>query len=122
MLIHQDLTGRIIGACYTVHSKLGCGFLEKVYQEALSIELAEMGIPFEREKPLPIYYKGKLLNCHYYADFVVDGKVILELKAVTEMSTVHQAQIINYLKATGIKVGLLINFGTTKLQHKRLAY
>ena len=122
MLLHQELTNKILKACYTVHNELGCGFLEKVYQEALAIQMTEMGIPFEREKQLPITYHGKMLNCEYFVDFVVDNKVIVELKAVTEMSTVFEAQTINYLKATGIKVGLLINFGVTQLQIKRFAY
>ena len=122
MLLHQELTNKILKACYIVHNELGCGFFEKVYQEALAIQMTEMGIPFEREKQLPITYHGKVINCEYFADFVVDNKVIVELKAVTEMSTVFEAQTINYLKATGIKVGLLINFGVTQLQIKRFAY
>lgn len=122
MLLYQELTNRILKACYTVHNELGCGFLEKVYQEALEVQLSEMGIPFEREKHLPITYHGKVLECDYIADFVVDNKVIIELKAVTEMSPIFEAQTINYLRATGIKVGLLINFGIRQLQIKRLAY
>ena len=122
MLLYHELTNRILKACYTVHNELGCGFLEKVYQEALEVQLSEMGIPFEREKHLPITYHGKVLKCDYIADFVVDNKVIIELKAVTEMSPIFEAQTINYLRATGIKVGLLINFGITQLQIKRLAY
>ena len=122
MLLYQELTNRILKACYTVHNELGCGFLEKVYQEALEVQLSEMDIPFEREKQLPITYHGKVLKCDYIADFVVDNKVIIELKAVTEMSPIFEAQTINYLRATGIKVGLLINFGIRQLQIKRLAY
>ena len=122
MLLHQELTNKILKACYTVHNELGCGVLEQVYQEALAIQMTEIRIPLEREKQLPITYLGKMLNCEYFADFVVDNKVIVELKAVTEMSTVFEAQTINYLKATGIKVGLLINFGVTQLQIKRFAY
>ena len=122
MLLYQELTNRILKACYTVHNELGCGFLEKVYQEALEVQLSEMGIPFEREKHLPVTYHGKVLKCDYIADFVVDNKVIIELKAVTEMSPIFEAQTINYLRATGIKVGLLINFGIRQLQIKRLAY
>ena len=122
MLLYKELTDRILKAAYTVHNELGCGFLEKVYQEALEVQLSEMGIPFEREKHLPITYHGKVLKCDYIADFVVDNKVIIELKAVTEMSPIFEAQTINYLRATGIKVGLLINFGIRQLQIKRLAY
>ena len=122
MLLYQELTNRILKACYTVHNELGCGFLEKVYQEALEVQLSEMDIPFEREKHLPITYHGKVLKCDYIADFVVDNKVIIEIKSVTEMSPIFEAQTINYLRATGIKVGLLINFGIRQLQIKRLAY
>ena len=121
MYLHQELTGRVIGACISVHNELGCGFHEKVYQEALAIVLEESGIPFEREKHLPIVFHGHTLNCDYIADFVIDNTVILELKAVSEMSSVFEAQVINYLKATGVQIGLLINFGQRELQVKRLA-
>ena len=120
MLLYQELTEKILKACNRVHNELGCGFLEKVYQEALAIQMMEMGIAFEREKHLPITYHGKILKCDFYADFVVENKVIVELKAVTEMNPIFEAQIINYLKASGIKVGLLINFGVSHLQIKRL--
>ena len=121
MFLYKELTDKILRACYNVHNGLGCGFFEKVYQEALAIELTEMGIPFEREKHLPIIYHGKVLDCDYIADFVVDGKIILELKAVTEMNTLFEAQLINYMKATHIKVGYLINFGQERLNYKRYA-
>ena len=121
MLLYKDLTDRILKAAYTVHSELGCGFLEKVYQEALAIQMTEMNIPFEREKHLNVFYHGKCLQCDYIADFVVDDKVILELKAVTEMENVFKAQTINYLKITGYKVGFLMNFGQEEFQFKRLA-
>ena len=121
MLLYKDLTDRILKAAYTVHSELGCGFLEKVYQEALAIQMTEMNIPFEREKHLKVFYHGKCLQCDYIADFVVDDKVILELKAVTEMDNVFKAQTINYLKITGYKVGFLMNFGQEEFQFKRFA-
>lgn len=121
MLLYKELTDRILKAAYTVHNELGCGFLEKVYQEALAIQMTEMGIPFEREKHLNVFYHGKCLQCDYIADFVVDDKVILELKAVTEMDNVFKAQTINYLKITGYKVGFLMNFGQEEFQFKRLA-
>ena len=121
MLLYKDLTDRILKAAYTVHSELGCGFLEKVYQEALAIQMTEMNIPFEREKHLNVFYHGKCLQCDYIADFVVDDKVILELKAVTEMDNVFKAQTINYLKITGYKVGFLMNFGQEEFQFKRFA-
>ena len=121
MLLYKELTDRILKAAYTVHNELGCGFLEKVYQEALAIQMTEMNIPFEREKHLNVFYHGKCLQCDYIADFVVDDKVILELKAVTEMDNVFKAQTINYLKITGYKVGFLMNFGQEEFQFKRLA-
>ena len=121
MLLYKDLTDRILKAAYTVHNELGCGFLEKVYQEALAIQMTEMNIPFEREKHLKVFYHGKCLQCDYIADFVVDDKVILELKAVTEMDNVFKAQTINYLKITGYKVGFLMNFGQEEFQFKRFA-
>ena len=119
MLLYKDLTDRILKAAYTVHSELGCGFLEKVYREALAIQMTEMNIPFEREKHLNVFYHGKCLQCDYIADFVVDDKVILELKAVTEMDNVFKAQTINYLKITGYKIGFLMNFGQEEFQFKR---
>jgi len=120
-LLHQELTGKVIAACFQVHNELGCGFHEKVYQEALAIVLEEQNIPFEREKHLPVEFHGRVLNCDYIADFVVDASVILELKAVSEMNSVYEAQVINYLKATRLQVGLLVNFGQKDLQVKRLA-
>ena len=121
MYLYQDLTSQIINACISVHNELGCGFLEKVYQEALEVAFEENCIAFEREKLLPITFHGQFLNCGYIADFVVQEKVILELKSVKELEPIHEAQVINYLKATGLKVGLLVNFGKEKLQIKRLA-
>ena len=121
MLLYKDLTDRILKAAYMVHNELGCGFLEKVYQEALAIQMTEMNIPFEREKYLKVFYHGKCPQCDYIADFVVDDKVILELKAVTEMDNVFKAQTINYLKITGYKVGFLMNFGQEEFQFKRFA-
>ena len=121
MLLYKSLTDEILSAAYCVHRELGCGFFEKVYQEALSIVLTERSIPFEREKHLQIHYHGQPLQCDYIADFVIDNKVILELKAVKEMDPVFEAQLINYLKATGIKVGFLMNFGQTEFYFKRMA-
>ena len=109
----------IIGACIAVHGELGHGFLEAVYQEALAIELKERGIPFECEKPLPVTYCGTVLKTRYKADFVCYAAVIVELKALSGLDSVHDAQVINYLKATRMERGLLINFGTTKLQYRR---
>lgn len=121
MYIHQELTSKIIRACYTVHNELGCGFYEKVYQEALAIVLEEQGISFEREKHLPIVFHGQILECDYIADFVIDNTIILELKAVSELNSTFESQVINYLKATHLQVGLLINFGQKELQVRRFA-
>ena len=121
MLLYKELTDKILSAAYCVHKELGCGFFEKVYQEALAIVLTERGIPFEREKHLPIIYHGQQLQCDYIADFVIDNKVILELKAVKEMEPVFEAQLINYLKVTGLKVGFLMNFGQKEFYFRRMA-
>ena len=102
-----------------VHKTLGCGFLEPVYQEALAIEFRRQGIPFEQEKELTITFKGIELEKKYNADFVCYGKIILETKAVKELCDNHRAQIINYLKATKFKLGLLVNFGEQSLKHER---
>lgn len=110
----------VIGACMEVANELGCGFLESVYQEALCLEFSEQGIPFEKEKVLDIHYKGQLLSKKYVADFVCFNELILELKATDNLHTEHTAQVLNYLKASGRKIGLLVNFGNTKLQYKRI--
>jgi GxxExxY protein len=113
-------TFAIIGAAMEVHKLLGCGFLEAVYQEALSIEFAKRNISFRREVRLPIRYKGQLLTTAYCADFICFDSVVIELKALAHMSGTEEAQVINYLKATGYDVGLLLNFGGRSLQHRRL--
>ena len=102
-----------------VHRQLGCGFLEPVYREALAIELTQREIPFLREEKLPLVYKGQPLDTSYCADFICYSSVVVELKALSRMSGTEEAQVINYLKATGLQVGLLINFGTRSLEHHR---
>ncbi len=119
-LIHKEETYKIIGAAMEVHSTLGCGFLEAVYQEALAIEFEKRSIPFKQEKKLEIKYKDQILSKHYKADFICYDKIIVETKALNELSGIDEAQVINYLKATGLKIGLLINFGSESLEHKRL--
>jgi GxxExxY protein len=115
-------TRTIIGAAMEVHRQLGPGFLEAVYQEALAIELAERGIPFQREQELPIDYKGRRLSCKYRADFVCYEDIIVELKALQALSGNEEAQLLNYLKATRLERGLLLNFGRPSLEFKRFVF
>ena len=104
----------------TVYNELGSGFLEKVYQEALEREFIEKQIPYKREVPIQIFYKGVPLKQEYIADFICFDKVIVELKAVSELTEVHSAQVFNYLKATGLDLALLVNFGEERLKIERL--
>ena len=116
------LTYQIIGAAMEVHSELGCGFLEAVYQEALEEEFKLRKIPFRQEVILEIKYKNKKLKQSYRADFVCFDSIIVELKALNRISTVEESQVLNYLKATGLQTGLLLNFGSAKLEYKRLIW
>ena len=120
MLEKEELTNKILNACFEVHNELGNGFLEPVYQEALETEFKLQGIPYDREKLLPIMYKGKKLEKEYYADFICFGDIIVELKAVSTLSKPHKAQVLNYLNAANKEIGLLINFGETKLKWERI--
>ncbi|RZB29694.1 MAG: hypothetical protein SRB1_01974 [Desulfobacteraceae bacterium Eth-SRB1] len=115
-------TYKIIGAAIEVHKELGCGFLEAVYQEALGKEFAYQAIPFKPQPIIQIAYKGKALDKTYQPDFICYDEVIVEIKAISGLSGIEEAQLINYLKATGLKVGLLINFGAKSLEYKRLVY
>jgi GxxExxY protein len=119
-LIYKSESYKIIGACMEVHKTLGCGFLEAVYQEALSIEFEKRKIPYEQEKILRIYYKKHLLKKTYNADFVCYDKIIVETKAISQLHPDNMAQSLNYLKATGFKLALLVNFGAPSLQYKRI--
>ena len=109
-MIDKELTGKIIHAAYTVHNILKFGFLESVYQKALKKELVSMGLKCECEKPLDVYYKGDIVG-HFVTDILVEDSVIIELKAVKALKEEHEWQLVNYLTATGLEVGLLINFG-----------
>ena len=115
-------TYKIIGCAMEVHKELGCGFLEAVYQAALGEEFGIQEIPYKSQPVVEIFYKGKPLNKVYQPDFVCYDEVILEIKAISNLSGIEEAQLINYLKATRLKVGLLINFGAKSLEHKRLVY
>ena len=119
-LIYKQECYDIIAACLEVHNELGMGFLEPVYQEALAHEFAQRCIPFEQEIPLEIKYKSCILDKKYIADFICYNKIIVELKALNNLTGEHEAQVINYLKATGFEFGLLINFGSKRLFYKRL--
>jgi GxxExxY protein len=121
-IIQDTETYAIIGAAMTVHNELSSGFLEAVYQEALEKEFIIKHIPYQREEELPIFYKDEKLDTFYKADFICFEKVIVELKALKQLSGLEEAQVINYLKASGLNRALLINFGASKLQYKRLVY
>ncbi len=121
-LLYQEDTYKIIGACFEVYKELGAGFLESVYQEALELEFQLQQIPFESQSTLRLRYKGHQLKQTYIPDFVCMGKIIVELKAVSKLAPEHHAQAQNYLKATGLRLALLVNFGHyPKLQYERIA-
>ena len=120
--MRDEKTYAIIGAAIDVLKELGCGFLEAVYQEALEREFITQGIQFKSQPVVQIAYKGSLLNKTYQPDFICYDEVILEIKAISGLSGIEEAQLINYLKASGLKVGLLINFGSRSLEHKRFVY
>ena len=117
-LIYGDECYRIIGACFNVSKDKGHGFTEPIYQECLEIELAYQDIAFSAQAKLPLYYRGELLKHGFVPDFVCYGKIVLEIKAVAELTDEHRAQVLNYLNASGMRLGLLVNFG----RHPRLEY
>jgi GxxExxY protein len=119
-LSHSDITGKIIKAFYKVYNTLGYGFLEKVYENALILELEEIGLKALKQHSIKVYYNGKEVG-EYFADIIVENSVIIELKAVDKLAEIHEAQLLNYLKATNIEVGLLLNFGT-KAEYKRKVF
>ena len=114
----NDLTRLIIGCAYTVHNTLGFGFLESVYEKSLLIELDKKGISACPQKPIKVYYNSHIVG-NFYADLVIDNQLIIELKSIANLSTAHEVQLVNYLNATGIKDGLLINFGPESVEIKR---
>jgi GxxExxY protein len=121
MVIYGDESFKIIGACFEVYNQVGCGFDEPVYQECLEIEFRLRGLPCVPQVILPITYKGQLLQKHFKPDFCCYDKIILEIKSVLALDHAHRSQVHNYLKATGFRVGLLVNFGARRdLEHERI--
>lgn len=121
-LVHKEEAYRIIGACMEVHNNLGSGFLEIVYKDALEFEFRRMGISYEREKEYTVNYKGVVLSHKFYADFVVFDNIILEVKGKQGIAEEHVAQAINYLKVSGKRLALIVNFGELKLNYKRIVF
>ena len=120
-LLHEEITKPIIGAAFEVHRTLGYGFLEKVYQQAMQVELLRSGIQSEREYPIKVRYKDVIIG-DYYADLFVERKVLVELKVAKAYNVKDEPQLLNELKATGVEVGLLINFGAKKVEFKRMVF
>ncbi len=116
-ILYKELTEKVIKCFYNVFSELGSGFLESVYEKSLMVEFESIGIGAEYQKSLNIYYKNRLVG-EFRADIVVEGKIIIEIKAVNKLLPVHEAQLLNYLKATGLRIGFLVNFGN-RLEFKR---
>ena len=119
-ILYKEESYAIIGVAIEVHNQLGNGFLESVYQEAMEIEMNEREIPYRAQSPIEIYYKLKTLDKKFFADFFCYEDIIVEIKAVSQLLPEHEAQLINYLKATNVQLGLLINFGESSLKYKRL--
>jgi GxxExxY protein len=121
VLAHGETTSRIIGAAFEVHNVLGYGFLEKVYQRAMQVELIKRGSSAETETPIHVLYKNAVVG-EYYADLLVDRCVIVEIKVARSYNPADEAQLLNELKATGMKVGMLVNFGRERVEHKRMVF
>jgi GxxExxY protein len=119
-ILFKEESYAIVGAAMEVHRTLGKGFLESVYQESLGVEFKKRQIPFCREHLLELFYKGDKLSKYFVADFICFEKIVLELKSVSVLNSEHEAQVLNYLKATKMQLALLINFGASKLQYKRI--
>ena len=117
-ILYKDLSYKIVGLAMEVHSKLGYGFLEKVYENAMMVLFRREGIHAKQQAPITVYFDGEVVG-DYYADILVEDKIILELKAIEKITDVHRAQTLNYLKATGLRLAILINFGRQRLEHER---
>jgi GxxExxY protein len=120
-LILKDLSFQVVAAAFEVHNTLGVGFLEKVYENALAKELTGRGYRVEQQKEINVYYKNHSVGC-YFADLVINDEMIIELKVAECLQRAHEAQLMNYLRATKLRVGLLLNFGKTRLEHKRFVF
>jgi GxxExxY protein len=118
-VLHEDLTAKALEACFEVAKELGAGFLESVYEKALIVALRQKGLNASEQFPLAVKFRGHVVG-EFFADILLEGKVIIELKAARALTAEHQAQVINYLNATDIEVGLLVNFGNPRLEYKRL--
>jgi GxxExxY protein len=121
-IIYKDESYKIIGACMEVHTVLGSGFLESVYKDALELEFVKTGISFEREKEYYVDYKGTVLKHKYFADFILFDKIILEVKGISALSDEHIAQCMNYLKVSGCKLAILVNFGEVQMKFRRIVF
>lgn len=118
-ILYRDLSYKIIGLAMQVHNELGFGFLEKVYENALMVLFQENGIPAAQKVPIPVTYHGRLVG-EYFADILVDNSIILELKTIERIAEIHKAQTLNYLKATSLRLAMLINFGKLRMEYERL--
>jgi len=118
-MLYEEITKKILAACFEISNELGTGFLESVYQKALIIALQQKGLRAETEVGIPVHFRGERIGM-FYADLLVDDKIIVELKAIHAVGPEHKAQVINYLKGCGLEVGLLINFGKAKMEYHRL--
>ena len=118
-MIHQELSNKVLGALFTVHNIAGSGLAESAYEGALAIEFSRLRVPFSRQKAFAFYYKGEIAGS-YVADMIVEDKIILELKSVRELNPIMEAQLINYLKITGLLIGYLVNFRNTRLEWMRM--
>jgi GxxExxY protein len=121
-IIYPEESYKVMGACFEVYKEEGCGFLEAVYQECLKLELADQGVPFAAQQKIALTYKGRPLKQVYSPDFVCYGKILLEIKAVSQLTEEHRAQVYNYLRGTGLRLGLLVNFGHyPRVESERIA-
>ncbi len=117
-LLFEELTGRILATCFEVRNELGIGFLESVYEKAMLVALRQKGLEAKAQVPITVNFRGQPVG-QFYADILVEGKIIVELKAVSALQPEHKAQVINYLRSSDIQVGLLVNFGNSKLEYRR---